>query len=629
MNRKDISNLLEKIQPDLEGTNEYARKKGVSQLLNLIEVLVAENEHFKIEYQTLKDEINRLKGEQGKPDIKANKKNDGDISSEKERLLAEETDEDRAMKEGFKLSKSSLEKLKEQSLPITLLEQLVKMKGKKYSDETEFIKEIESIVGTTLTSEHRSLLIKYARYKKRKREQKLPKINIDRYEDCPVDTSQLPDDAIFNGYEPKTVQDVVIKTDNVEFKREVYYSPSQNKSFLGPVPSGYEGEFGPHINSDIFSMKYVNGMSIPKIKEFYHNIGTIISGTYISNQLIKSAAISIFHHEKDKLHQMALEVSPYIQIDDTGTRVNGQNYYTQIICNPLYTTFFTTKHKNRLTILDILRNFDSRSFLLDHKAFTFLEQFKLSKTDIKLLSKYQQSTPYTEEEMFEILQKIYGDGSPRKRTRIIEACAINSYRQETGITVVKILVCDDAPQFKLLTDALALCWEHEGRHYKRLTPISPIHQKKLNEFLNDFWAYYRLLAAYKRNPCKQQAKLLASQFETLFSTKTGYDDLDKRIEKSKNKKDELLVVLKHPETPLHNNVPEGGARVEKRRQDVSLQTKTMEGTKAKDTMMSIVETCKKLSISAYHFIYDRVSGNNKMPSLAEMLRDKTKKEIPT
>ena len=78
-----------------------------------------------------------------------------------------------------------------------------------------------------------------------------------------------------------------------------------------------------------------------------------------------------------------------------------------------------------------------------------------------------------------------------------------------------------------------------------------------------------------------------------------------------------MVVLKHPEVPLHNNVSENAARVEKRRQDVSLQTKTKEGTKAKDTMMSIVETCKKLGISAYQFIYDRVNGINKFPSLAD------------
>jgi hypothetical protein len=75
------------------------------------------------ENQSLKDEVNRLKGEQGKPDIKANKKKDGNISSEKERKDAE-AEEDEINREGFKLDKSSLEKLKENGIPGEILEQL-------------------------------------------------------------------------------------------------------------------------------------------------------------------------------------------------------------------------------------------------------------------------------------------------------------------------------------------------------------------------------------------------------------------------------------------------------------------------------------------------------------------------
>ena len=110
----------------------------------------------------------------------------------------------------------------------------------------------------------------------------------------------------------------------------------------------------------------------------------------------------------------------------------------------------------------------------------------------------------------------------------------------------------------------------------------------------------------------------------MFSEKTGYDDLDDRISKTYSKKKRLLTVLKNPEIPLHNNKSENGARVQKRREDVSLQTKTEEGTKAKDTMMTIVESCKKLGVSAYTFIHDRVSGSFKMPTLAESLESQAK-----
>jgi hypothetical protein len=83
--------------------------------------------------------------------------------------------------------------------------------------------------------------------------------------------------------------------------------------------------------------------------------------------------------------------------------------------------------------------------------------------------------------------------SPLHQTRIREAGAIASYHQQFDRPIVEVLVCDDAPQFKLLTEEVALCWVHEGRHYKRLQPVVPEHRVQLDDFLRRFWAYYRRL----------------------------------------------------------------------------------------------------------------------------------------
>jgi len=56
---------------------------------------------------------------------------------------------------------------------------------------------------------------------------------------------------------------------------------------------------------------------------------------------------------------------------------------------------------------------------------------------------------------------------------------------------------------------------------------------------------------------------------------------------------------------------------------VSLQTITEEGTKANDTFMTIVQTSKKLGVSAYQYICDRVGGTFEMPSLAQLIREKS------
>lgn len=624
MKPEDITKILESIQPELQKIEDPNIKLVISVLLNLIEMLASDNARLRQENQVLKDEINRLKGEQGKPEIKANIKKNGNISSEKERKESEKLDDEILTQEGYKLDKGSLEKLKENRLSLELLKQLERLNGKKYCSEAEFIIAIEAEIGKELTEEHSILLIKYARYKKRNRNPKLPEIIIDREEKCFVDKGQLPDDAEFKGYEEKVVQDLLIKTDNVRFKREIYYSSSLKKTYIGNVPKGYEGEYGPHLNTHIISMKYVNNMSIPKIEEFLNNVGIIISRSYISERLTKEEHLGMFHSEKSDMYQSSLEVSSFQQIDDTGSRVNGQNYYTHIVCNPLCTVFFTTERKDRLTILDILRNFESRNFLFNEKTFELLEQLKVPKKIFPALHSVAPGKVLTEHEIHAFLDGALPDlckGSLH-HTKIMEAAAIASYHNETGMPIVKVLLSDDAPQFKLLTDELSLCWVHDGRHYKRLNPFVPLHQEQLTSFRERYWKYYKDLFYYKHNPTAERAESLSVEFDALFSTKTEYNELDERIAKSKSKKDELLTVLKHPEIPLHNNLSENAARIQKRREDVSLHTKSKEGTRAKDTMMSIVATCKKLGVSAYRFIYDRVSQTFALPSLAQLIRAK-------
>jgi hypothetical protein len=309
-------------------------------------------------------------------------------------------------------------------------------------------------------------------------------------------------------------------------------------------------------------------MSEPKILELLENCGIFISQSTISRILTNDE--SGFNKEKEDIFRTALEATPFQQIDDTTVRVNGKNQYSQIFCNPYYTAFFTVPHKNRLTILDILLCGKERTYIFDLNAF---------------------------------------------------------YHRQTEIPVVNILLSDDAPQFKKLTAEHALCWIHEGRHYNRLSPLVPFNVDELKKFKTHFRDYYGDLLKYKDNPNPETAARLSSEFDNLFSTKTGYNDLDDRIEKTRSKKEELLLVLKHHSLPLHNNDSELGARVEKRRQDVSLQTKSDEGTKAKDSFLTITQTAKKLGVNAYKYIYDRISKTFSMPSLADLILQKSLPQI--
>src|SRR5207253_5663380 len=128
-------------------------------LMNLVEHLHAKVQEQAEEIQRLRDENNRLKGEQGQPNIKANKAS-RDRSWEKER---------RKSKPHRKASKQAL-------------------------------------------------------------------IKIDRVEGLKVDPQRLPADAQFQGDEDVVVQDLDLRTDNIRFRKEKYYSPAQKRTYLADMP---------------------------------------------------------------------------------------------------------------------------------------------------------------------------------------------------------------------------------------------------------------------------------------------------------------------------------------------------------------------------------------------------------
>ncbi len=103
--------------------------------------------------------------------------------------------------------------------------------------------------------------------------------------------------------------------------------------------------------------------------------------------------------------------------------------------------------------------------------------------------------------------------------------------------------------------------------------------------------------------------------------------LNDRIEKTRNKKEELLKVLKYPWLPLHNNDSELGARVEKRRQDVSLHTISKAGTTAKDAFLTITQTAKKLGVNAFQYINDRVFKKFRMPALSDLIVENARPQL--
>lgn len=371
----------------------------------------------------------------------------------------------------------------------------------------------------------------------------------------------------------------------------------------------------------VISLYYGGNMTQGKLLEFLEDIGISISAGHLSNLLIKNN--SDLAREKSEVDRSGLASSPWQHFDQTGARVGGVNYTTNVVCNPLSPIYLTTTKKDRISVIQGLQNCQELEFILNQHSYELLKTFRIPTKWQNSLQLLPQETVFNSVQLDGLLEQYLPQLGSQHRTRILEAAASAFYHQQTDWPVVGTLVCDDAPQFKLLTDNLALCWVHEGRHYKKLNPLVSCHQKLVDNFLDDFWDYYRQLLAYRDSPKEEAAVQLKLEFGQLFGTESGYQQLDERKRLTAAKIEELLLVLKHPELPLHNNPAELAARTMVQRRSISYGTQTNQGTEAWDIFRSLVATTRKLGISFFKYVRERISETGTIPPLAAIIREKS------
>ncbi len=269
-----ISLNIDDLGPNI---SEEAKKIIVLQH-NIIEQMHSSYHDLLEDYQKLRDEVNRLKGEKGKPEIKPN-------VSTKEKILAQDP-----TKEPKKWGKKS----------------------------------------------------------------KNANIKIDGVEVVPIDKSILPPDAVFKGYDEVIKQGIIFKANNILYKLECYYSPSEKKKYAAKLPNALQGtQFDSDLKAFIANLYYKGRVTEHKIKSILEEAGISISEGEISNILTKEKH-GEFTNEKQDIFEAGMEYSEYIHADDSGARHKGINHHVHVVCNALFTAFFITRFKNKKEIRQIL-----------------------------------------------------------------------------------------------------------------------------------------------------------------------------------------------------------------------------------------------------------------------------------
>jgi len=535
-------------------------------LLNLVEEQSHDIDGLKKTIQELKDEINRLKKEQGIPIFPKPKK---DKSTEEEDKSTEEED------------KSTEKDTSEKKSPI-------RKKGNKGP--------------------------------------KKDKIVIDHTELCKVSKPDLPSDAVFKYFDEIIQQDVEFVRKNTLYKVEVYYSPSLHKTFRGTMPSDYVGQFGLGIQSTAQLLHQFCDTTQGRLEALFKSLGVHISSGTISNILIRNSEWVV--SEQREILRSGIQESPFTQIDSTKSVERGVRKATQIICGDYFSVFYTMDTKSRLSVLEALLGKPSEglSVAYNETSQSLLAHFGVSMGDRLTLDRlFHNGQVLSLTDLEANIQKAAPSIYCKKNmfARIKESMALGYYHTQLDFPIVDWLLSDDAGEYKMIArEQQGLCWLHDGRHYKKLVPKIEVHRVIWEQIQDEYWDFYQQLLDFKKlTPVAQiaQKQVIEEEFERIFSQTTAYFQVNTCLERTYKNKAKLLAVLDNPALPLHNNAAELGARRVVRKRDISLHTWSALGTQVRDAYMSLVQTAAKLDVPALDYIKDRISRRYEMPSLASLI----------
>jgi len=437
-------------------------------------------------------------------------------------------------------------------------------------------------------------------------------IKIDNIEHCLIDKTTLPADAVFKGYETVIGQDIIFRRNNTEYRIEIWYSPSQNRTYRSNFPTSYTGYFGSSLKTFCITMHYALDVTRKPLLSFLRSIGIEMSDGSLQNILTEKSETWLA--EKNDLLKAGLR-GLYLQTDSTSSRVHGKNQRTHVFVSEFFAVFSTQSGKSRLDILNALQGQPENGIFLQYNqiATEFFEHYRISPKDCRDIEKiFIQQSIIGIKEFDQIASEVLPVLKKKTTTYkwVVESLAFGYYFEQTDYPAPNILITDDAKEYILLTIYRMLCWIHDARYYNKLTPFIDSHRKELEKFKDRYWGFYELLKKYKQNPSEESKRAIETTFDEIFVPITPYFDLNKEIQRTLSNKEQLLTVLDFPFIPLHNNESELAARKKARIRDIHFHTMTELGTKLQDAFVSIIQTSLKLGVNAYQYIQNRIEDHS-------------------
>lgn len=167
-----------------------------------------------------------------------------------------------------------------------------------------------------------------------------------------VPPAKIPPGSRYLGAREFDVQDLVITTHNIRYLLEEWLTPDGRYIAGEPPQDGRRGHFGVNLVSFILYQHHQCHVTQPLLHEQLQEFGVDISAGQVNHFLTED--LDAFHEEKDEILKAGLEVSSFVQVDDTGARHDGKNGYCTYIGNDLFAWYGSTGSKSRINFLELL-----------------------------------------------------------------------------------------------------------------------------------------------------------------------------------------------------------------------------------------------------------------------------------
>jgi hypothetical protein len=415
------------------------------------------------------------------------------------------------------------------------------------------------------------------------------------------------------GFEPFTVQDLILTPQVIRFRRERWRTPD-GQEITAPLPPEVTGHFGPGIVRFVL-MQHIQGqVTVERLRAQLNGLGVRISKGQIVTLL--TAGKDAFHSEKDAILEAGLATARWVTVDDTAARHAGRDEYTTHIGDDRFAWFATRPSKSRLNFLDLLRA-GRPDYVINATAAAYLAEHKVADAVITSLLGHERRS-FADEAAWQAHVDSLGLGAGCRR-RATEAAMVGAIVARGRLTDT-VIVSDDAGQFDVFQHAL--CWIHAERHLRRIVCVTDDQHRLVALQRQLVWWFYADLKLYKDDPTATRRTSLRRRFDRIFTRVTGFAELDVAVARTLANKDELLLVLDRPEIPLHTNGSENAVRsfVTKRR--ISGETRSAAGKQARDTFLSLLKTCSKLAIPFWDYLGARlkIPDADRVPWLPDLIR---------